>query len=94
MLKDIVWAQAGEPYQIHLQFEDGVAGVVDLRDLVEFVGVFEPLEDPAYCARVQVNSEIGTIFWENGADLDPDVLYSIVSKQPIPQYPSQPLIAE
>lgn len=94
MLKDIVLAQAGEPYQIHLQFEDGVAGVVDLRDLVEFVGVFEPLKDPAYCARVRVNSEIGTIFWENGADLDPDVLYSIVSKQPMPKYPSQPAIAE
>lgn len=94
MLKDIVLAQAREPYQIYLQFEDGVAGVVDLRDLVEFVGVFEPLEDPAYCARVQVNSETGTIFWENGADLDPDVLYSMVSKQPIPKYPSQPAIVE
>jgi Protein of unknown function (DUF2442) len=94
MLKDIVLAQSRTPYQIHLQFEDGVAGVVDLRDLVEFVGVFEPLRDPGYCARVQVNPEIGTIFGENGADLDPDVLCAIVSKQPIPKYTSQPAIAE
>jgi hypothetical protein len=94
MLKDIVLAQSKEPYQIYLLFEDGVAGVVDLRELVEFVGVFEPLRDPAYCSQVQVNPEVGTIFWENGADLDPDVLYSIVSKQPIPPYTSHLVTAE
>jgi hypothetical protein len=37
-------------------------------------------------ATVQVNSEIGTITWSNGADLDPDVLYAIVTQQPMPDY--------
>jgi hypothetical protein len=35
---------------------------------------------------VQVNPEIGTISWSNEADLDPDVLYSIVTGQSIPNY--------
>jgi hypothetical protein len=44
------------------------------------------LQDPAYFATVQVNPEVGTIFWDNGADLDPDVLYAIIAHQPIPDY--------
>jgi hypothetical protein len=86
MLKDIVAAQPIAPYQIHVSFEDGIAGTIDIRDLIEFEGIFAPLQDPNYCAAVQLNPEIGSIFWENGADLDPDVLYSIVSGQPIPKY--------
>ncbi|WP_366558247.1 hypothetical protein [Okeania sp. SIO3B5] len=29
------------------------------------------------------------MYWENGADLDPDVLYSIVTNEPIPKYISR-----
>jgi hypothetical protein len=34
---------------------------------------------------VDVNPEWGTIFWPNGADLDPDVLYSMVTGEAIPE---------
>jgi hypothetical protein len=44
---------------------------------------FAPLEDTAYLARVRVNPDIGTICWPNGADLDPDVLYSAITGEPI-----------
>jgi Protein of unknown function (DUF2442) len=86
MLKDIISAQARHPHQLHLQFEDGVEGTVDLTQIIEFSGVFAPLRDPDYFATVQVDPEIGTIGWPNGADLDPDVLYSIVTQQTIPDY--------
>jgi len=49
---------------------------VDFAEHLAFRGVFEPLSDPAYFALVRVDSELGTIAWPNGADLDPDVLYS------------------
>jgi hypothetical protein len=39
---------------------------------------------PAYFASVRVDPELGTIVWDNGADLDPDVLYALVSGQPVP----------
>lgn len=41
----------------------------------EWRGVFEPLRDPAYFARVSVDPEAGTIAWPNGADMAPDPLY-------------------
>jgi Protein of unknown function (DUF2442) len=86
MLKDIVMVQPCEHYQLLLRFEDGVEGMVDLAQLIKFSGIFSPLKGQSYFAQVQINPESGTIIWENGADLDPDVLYSIVTGQPIPDY--------
>ena len=86
MLKDIVAVQPLEHYRLHLRFEDGAEGVVDVRQLVRFSGVFSLLSDPKEFASVQVNPELGTIFWPCGADLDPDVLYALVTGQPIPNY--------
>ncbi len=58
-------------------------GEVDLEPLLSFQGVFAPLRDPAYFARVRVNPGLGTICWPNGADWDPLVLYSLVTGRPI-----------
>jgi hypothetical protein len=85
MLMDIVGARALGDYRLHLRFEDGVEGVVDLAPHLSFQGVFEPLRDPAYFARVRVDADLGTVAWPNGADLDPDVLYSRVTGTPVLQ---------
>jgi hypothetical protein len=76
MLKDIVSANPLGEYRLHLRFEDGVEGVVDLAPRLSFRGVFAPLRDQGYFARVRVEPGLGTIAWPNGADLDPDVLYA------------------
>jgi len=86
MLKDIVAVKPLAGYQLWLRFEDGMEGVVDISQIIAFSGIFSPLQDIAYFAQVQIHPELGTIVWENGADLDPDVLYSLVTKQPIPTY--------
>lgn len=83
MLKDIVAVQPLEHYRMRLRFEDGVEGVVDTRQLVHLTGVFAALCDPKEFASVQVNPELGTIYWPCGADLDPDVLYARVTGQAI-----------
>jgi hypothetical protein len=83
MLKDIVVAKALSDYRLHLRFEDGVEGVVDLGADLSFRGVFAPLRDPAYFAKVRVDPELGTVAWPNGADLDPDVLYGRIIGMPI-----------
>ncbi|WP_059001752.1 DUF2442 domain-containing protein [Leptolyngbya sp. NIES-2104] len=93
MLKDIVAVKPLEHYQLYLQFEDGVEGRVDISKLVSFTGVFSPLQDLNYFATVAVNSELGTIVWSCGADLDPDVLYAIISQQPISTYEDSTIVA-
>ena len=79
MLNDIVAADVLGEYRLHLRFEDGVEGVVDLGPHLSFRGMFEPLRDPAYFARVRVDPDLGTVAWPNGVDLDPDVLYGRIT---------------
>ena len=72
-----------EDYRLHLRFEDGTEGTVDLAQSLSIRGVFEPLKDAAFFAQVRVDPELGTVTWPNGADLDPDVLYAQVTGRPI-----------
>jgi len=83
MLMDIIAAKALGDYRLHLRFEDGVEGVVDLAPHLSFQGIFEPLRDPAYFAQVRVDADLGTVAWPNGADLDPDVLYGRITGTPV-----------
>ena len=83
MLNDIVKVEPRAGYRLWVQFQDGVEEEVDLGPELTFQGVFAPLRDPAYFARVRVNPELGTIYWPNDADWDPVVLYSRVTGRPI-----------
>lgn len=86
MLKDIITVKPCGEYRLHLQFEDGVEGEINVAELIEFRGVFASLRDPTYFAQGRVNPELGTITWPNEADLDPDVLYSILVGEPLPVF--------
>lgn len=86
MLKNIIYVTPLKNYRLKLRFEDGVEGEVDLEKFLKFEGVFEPLKKWAFFIQVDVNAEIGTVYWPNGADLDPDVLYSEITGQPIPSF--------
>lgn len=66
---------------LHLRFEDGCEGEIDFSTL-DWRGVFEPLRDPSYFGRVQLDRELGTIVWPNGADIAPETLRDRVG-QPI-----------
>ena len=79
MLKDIIEFQILNDYQVYLKFEDDQQGVIDISKTIEFTGIFEPLKNLDYFKTAKINPEWGTIYWENGADLDPDVLYYIVT---------------
>lgn len=83
MLVDIVEVKPLDGKKLFLKFEDGKEGSVDLNELTDFTGVFEPLKDDDYFRRVTVNPELGTICWPNDADLCADVLYSKVTGQSI-----------
>ena len=54
-----------------------------MRRRWSFKGIFAPLHDEREFAKVRLHPELGTIVWPSGADLDPDVLYSLVTGRPI-----------
>jgi len=59
--------------------------VLDFRKRIEGRGgVFRPLQDMDFFRQVRVDREAGTLVWPNDVDFCPDVLYSEVSDQPIP----------
>jgi Protein of unknown function (DUF2442) len=62
------------PYRVYVRFDDGAEDIIDLQDFAPFQGVFAPLRDPNEFAKVTVNSDLGTVSWPSGADLDPLVI--------------------
>jgi hypothetical protein len=68
-------------YRLELSFDDGVRGIVDLKEeIFSRSGVFQPLRNPAYFRQVLLNRELGTIVWPNQADFCPDMLHEQVVK--------------
>lgn len=64
-----------ENYVVSLEFTDGTQREVDLEPFLRGK-VFEVLRENKKAFRsVKVDERMGTIVWENGADIDPDVLY-------------------
>jgi hypothetical protein len=64
-----------EGFNVRLEFTDGSTKTIDLGPYL-YGPIFEPLRlDPTLFRRVHVDEELGTIVWDNGADICPDVLY-------------------
>jgi len=72
----LVRLRAAEPleqFRVRLTFENGVQKEIDLEPYLHGP-IFEPLrKDPALFRSMKVAGN--TIAWDNGADIDPDVLY-------------------
>ena len=73
-LPRIVSVEPLDDFRLRLAFTDGVVREVDLSDDL-WGQMAEPLKDPDYFRRVSVDTELGTVVWPNGYDLDPDVLH-------------------
>ena len=69
-------ATALKGHAVHVRFEDGTSADVDLSYLLDYGGVFEPLGDPEFFARLRVDDEGATIIWPNEADIAPETLYA------------------
>jgi len=65
-------------HRLRLGFDDGTFGEVDLSQ-EGWTGVFAPLANPEYFARVQLDNELGTIVWPNGADIAPETLHQLAT---------------
>lgn len=87
----LVRVRAVEPvggFRVRLEFEDGTQKEVDLEPYLHGP-VFEPIRRDMRVFR-SVKVEEGTIAWENGADIDPDVLYYDLT----PAWMEEPALAD
>jgi hypothetical protein len=73
-------------HRLHVEFDNGDAGEVDLSKHLRFRGVFAPLADPDKFAQVRVEPDGDTISWPNDADVDPVVLHHWVTGKPMPDW--------
>jgi hypothetical protein len=60
-------------YEVRIWFDTGEIRDVDLERYLHGP-VFEPLQTDTHLFRA-LRVEGGTVAWDNGADIDPDVLY-------------------
>ena len=62
-------------FRLALTFRDGLTGIADFSALntSKDSGIYEPLANADFFAQVQI--ELGTLTWPNGADMDPAWLH-------------------
>jgi hypothetical protein len=65
-------------YRLAVEFMDGLAGIVDLRNLVTSpqAGVFAGLRDRALFDQVRI--EYGAVTWPGEIDLAPDAMHQAI----------------
>jgi hypothetical protein len=64
-----------EGFCVRLGFTDGTQKEIDLEPYLHGP-IFELIKnDPRVFRSIHVDERMGTIVWDNGADIDPDVLY-------------------
>jgi len=84
MFPRIILVRYVRAFILELTFADGVRAEIDFQNKIAGRGgVFAPLQDVEFFARVRVEPELGTLVWPNEVDLDPDVLYSQATGKPI-----------
>jgi hypothetical protein len=62
-------------FNVWIEFSNGEQKIINLEPFLRGP-IFEPLrQNPQLFRTVHLDDELGTIVWDNGADIDPDVLY-------------------
>lgn len=62
------------PYTLRIVFDDATEQVIDFRPVLAG-NLFGPLRDLTLFNQVQIDPEIHTLVWPNGADFDPATLH-------------------
>ena len=62
------------PYTLRVEFTDGTSQVIDFQPVLAGE-LYGPLRDLTLFNQVQVDPEVHTLVWPNGADFDPATLH-------------------
>jgi hypothetical protein len=62
------------PYTLLVRFDDGHEQEIDFRPVL-YGALYGPLEDEKLFNQVEIDPEVHTLLWPNGADFDPETLH-------------------
>jgi len=62
------------PFTLRVNFDDGTTQVIDFRPVLKG-DLYGALSDPSVFDQVQIDTEVHTLVWPNGADFDPAMLH-------------------
>jgi hypothetical protein len=68
-------------YRLRLSFGDGLDGIVDFTPIVEKGGVFAPMRDRAFFARVELHPNGRLISWPGELEFCADALWQDVRER-------------
>ncbi len=66
--------QVVAPYTLEVHFDDDTVQTINFRPILAGE-LYRPLRDPRLFERVQIDPEVHTLVWPNGADFDPATLH-------------------
>lgn len=75
-MNDITKVSPVRDHVLWIQFDNGMAGEIDLKEYLEKGPIFEPLSDPEFFRQVRI--EGGSLSWPNGADIAPERIYQMI----------------
>lgn len=73
----IVSFKIAGPYTLEVEFDDKTTQVIDFQPILQGE-LYEPLRDLTLFNQVQIDPEVYTLVWPNGADFDPATLHDWV----------------
>lgn len=62
------------PYTLEVEFDDNTTQVIDFKPILKGE-LYGPLLDSTLFNQVQIDPEVHTLVWPNGADFDPATLH-------------------
>lgn len=62
------------PYTLRVEFDDAEAQVIDFQSVLGGT-LYGPLQDEGLLNQVEIDPEVHTLVWPNGADFDPATLH-------------------
>ena len=63
------------PFTVSVDFDDGTTQVIDFRPVLKG-DLYGALSDVSVFDQVQLDTEVHTLVWPNGADFDPAILHN------------------
>ncbi|MCZ6679358.1 MAG: DUF2442 domain-containing protein [Candidatus Poribacteria bacterium] len=61
-------------YTLRVEFDDATEQVIDFQPILEGA-LYGPLRDEGLFNQVEIDPEVHTLVWPNGADFDPETLH-------------------